>query len=169
MERPSELRAHLALLFMVVVWAVNFSVAKVALKELTPLSFNALRFPLAAALLVVILRARGGIPLPTRAELPRVLALGLLGNLLYQMCFIFGLDRTRAGNAILLLAGTPIITAVLSSMLGHERIRPPSSATDRAARSEGAQAQAAESCRGSEDRCLPARRRRGSCGARCPW
>ena len=124
MERPSELRAHLALLFMVVVWAVNFSVAKVALQELTPLSFNALRFPLAAVLLVIILRSRGAIPLPTRAELPRVLALGLLGNLLYQMCFIFGLDRTRAGNASLLLAGTPIITAVLSSMYGHERIRP---------------------------------------------
>lgn len=124
MERPSELRAHLALLFMVVIWAVNFSVAKVALVEVSPLTFNALRFPLAAALLYVILQSRGSIPLPTRAELPRVLTLGLLGNLLYQMFFIFGLHRTTAGNASLLLAGTPIITAVMSSMLGHERIRP---------------------------------------------
>ena len=124
MERPSELRAHLALLFMVVIWAVNFSVAKLALGELSPLTFNALRFPLAAALLYIILQARGAIPLPTRAELPRVLALGLLGNLLYQMFFIFGLDRTRAGNASLLLASTPIITALMSSILGHERVRP---------------------------------------------
>ena len=124
MERPSEIRAHLALLFMVVIWAVNFSVAKVALGEVSPLTFNALRFPLAAALLYVILQSRGSIPLPTRAELPRVLTLGLLGNLLYQMFFIFGLNRTTAGNASLLLAGTPIITAVMSSMLGHESIRP---------------------------------------------
>jgi drug/metabolite transporter (DMT)-like permease len=109
---------------MVVIWAVNFSVAKVALEELTPLAFNALRFPMAAALLYVVLRARGGVPLPSRPELPRVLALGLLGNLMYQMFFIFGLDRTRAGNASLLLASTPIITALLSSGLGHERIRP---------------------------------------------
>ncbi|HEY0304729.1 MAG TPA: DMT family transporter [Longimicrobiales bacterium] len=123
MER-SRMRAHAALLLMVVIWAVNFSVAKVALGELSPLAFNALRFPLAAALLYLIMRSRGVIPLPTRAELPHVLALGLLGNLLYQMFFIFGLDRTRAGNASLLLAGTPIITALLSAVLGHERVKP---------------------------------------------
>jgi drug/metabolite transporter (DMT)-like permease len=79
---------------------------------------------MAAALLYVVLRARGSVPMPSRPELPRVLALGLLGNLMYQMFFIFGLDRTRAGNASLLLASTPIITALLSSALGHERIRP---------------------------------------------
>jgi drug/metabolite transporter (DMT)-like permease len=124
MERASELRAHFALLFMVVIWAVNFSVAKIALEELSPLAFNAVRFPMAAALLYLVLRARGAVPLPTRAELPRVLALGLLGNLMYQMFFIFGLDRTRAGNASLLLASTPIITALLSAALGHERVRP---------------------------------------------
>jgi drug/metabolite transporter (DMT)-like permease len=118
------MRAHVALLFMVVIWAVNFSVSKLALEQLSPLTFNALRFPLAAALLLVALYSRGRIPLPTRAELPRVLALGLLGNLLYQMFFIFGLDRTRAGNASLLLAGTPIITALMSAALGHERVRP---------------------------------------------
>ena len=124
MERPRDLRAHAALLFMVVIWAVNFSVTKVALAELHPLAFNAVRFPMAAALLYVVLRSRGAIPLPTRAEVPRVLALGLLGNLLYQMFFIFGLDRTTAGKASLLLASTPIITALLSAALGHERVRP---------------------------------------------
>lgn len=118
------MRAHAALLFMVVIWAVNFSVAKVALEELSPLAFNALRFPLAAALLYLIMRSRGPVPMPARAELPSVLALGLLGNMMYQMCFIFGLDRTRAGNASLLLASTPIMTALLSAALGHERVRP---------------------------------------------
>ena len=124
MERATEIRAHIALLLMVVIWAVNFSVAKVALEELSPLAFNALRFPMAAALLYVVVRARGIVPLPARAELPRVLALGLLGNFMYQMFFIFGLDRTRAGNASLLLASTPIITALLSAQVGHERVRP---------------------------------------------
>ena len=118
------MRAHGALLVMAVIWAVNFSISKVALEEVSPLAFNALRFPLAAALLYAVLRSRGTVPLPTRAEWPRVLALGVLGNLLYQMCFIFGLDRTSAGNASLLLASTPMITALLSAGLGHERVRP---------------------------------------------
>jgi drug/metabolite transporter (DMT)-like permease len=124
MERASEMRAHAALLLMVVIWAVNFSVSKVALQELRPLAFNAVRFPMAAALLLLVLRARGTRLLPERGDVPRVLTLGLLGNLLYQMFFILGLDRTRAGNASLLLAGTPILTALLSATLGHERVRP---------------------------------------------
>ena len=33
---------------MVLIWGVNFPVAKAALTELSPLAFNALRFPLAA-------------------------------------------------------------------------------------------------------------------------
>lgn len=123
MERPANLRAHVALLFMVVIWGINFSVGKIALEDLSPLTFNALRFPLGAALLYILLRRRGRIPLPAREDLGLVLMLGLLGNLLYQMFFIFGLDLTRAGNASLLLASTPIMTTLLSAWLGHERVK----------------------------------------------
>lgn len=112
----------LALLLMVVVWAVNFSVAKQALVALSPLAFNALRFPLAAAVVHAALRAGGTFPLPEPRHRMRVLWLGLLGNLVYQQFFIFGLDLTRAGTASVLLAGTPIITALLSALLGHERV-----------------------------------------------
>lgn len=124
MERATKLRAHFALLFMVVIWGINFSVGKIALEDLRPLAFNALRFPLGAALLYLVLRLRGPIPLPARSDVTRVVLLGLLGNFLYQMFFIFGLDRTRAGNASLLLASTPIMTTLMSAQLGHERVKP---------------------------------------------
>src|SRR5688500_8001673 len=123
-QRPEKhpLKAHAALLAMSVIWGVNFAVSKVALQHLSPLAFNALRFPMASALLFLVLRRSGRIPLPTRRELPGVLVLGLLGNLLYQMCFIFGLDRTTAATASLLLAGTPVVTALLTAALGQEHI-----------------------------------------------
>ncbi len=120
----SPLRAHIALIGMVLIWGVNFSVAKMALATVPPLAFNALRFPLAALLLVLVLRARGNLRLPPRADVPRVLLVGLLGNVLYQMFFIFGLDNTSAGNASLLLAGTPLVTTLLSASVGDERVRP---------------------------------------------
>ncbi|HUH12330.1 MAG TPA: hypothetical protein VMK65_04440, partial [Longimicrobiales bacterium] len=44
------------LLLMVVLWAVNFSVVKVALEVVEPLTFNALRFPLASLALWLLLR-----------------------------------------------------------------------------------------------------------------
>ncbi|MEX2283350.1 MAG: DMT family transporter [Gemmatimonadota bacterium] len=120
--RRRRLNANIALLVMTIIWAVNFSVAKIALQKVTPLAFNALRFPLAAAALYILLRRKGPIALPPRRDLFRVLMLGLLGNVLYQQFFIFGLNQTRAGTASLLLAGTPLITAVLSATLGHERV-----------------------------------------------
>lgn len=111
----------LVLLLMVLIWAVNFSVIKSALAFLPPLAFNALRYPLAALVVLVALWWQGKLPLPRRGHRVRVIALGLLANVVYQLFFIFGMARTRAGNASLLLAGTPIMTAVFSAWAGHER------------------------------------------------
>lgn len=112
---------ELALLVMVLIWAVNFSVIKVGLAEIPPLAFNALRFPFAALAVYLLLRRRGPVPLPRAEDVPRIIGLGLLGNVAYQFFFIFGMDNTRAGNASVLLASTPILTAILSVALRHER------------------------------------------------
>ena len=115
----SVLRTDIALVALCVIWGVNFSVIKVALVEIEPLAFNALRFPLAAVTLFFLLRWRGPIPLPQRHHRARIVLLGLLGNLVYQFLFIFGIDGTLAGNASLVLATTPIWTLVLSTALGQ--------------------------------------------------
>ncbi len=112
------------LLLMAVIWGVNFPLIKAALSEIPPLAFNALRFPLAALTVFLILRRKGALPWPRRADWPRVVFLGILGNLVYQGFFIFGVDLTLAGNASLLLATTPVWTLGLSSLRGHERPGP---------------------------------------------
>lgn len=107
---------------MVVIWGVNFPVAKAALDELSPLAFNALRFPLAALTVLAAVKLRGAFSWPRPQDRMRVLGLGVLGNIMYQLFFIFGLDNTRAGTASVLLAGTPIVTALLSAAAGHEAV-----------------------------------------------
>lgn len=111
------------LLALALIWGVNFSVIKVGLRELHPLAFNALRFPLAVLALTGLLALRGSLSLPRRGDVPRVLALGVLGNVVYQLFFIFGIDATLAGNAAILLATTPVWVVVLSALRGHERPR----------------------------------------------
>ncbi len=106
---PAVGRTELALTLMVFIWGVNFAVVKRTLEAFTPLGFNALRYLIASAFVFVVIRWRGALRLPERRDLPRVLVLGLLGNTVYQMLFIFGLDRTRAGNASLMLALVPIL------------------------------------------------------------
>lgn len=110
-----------SLALMVLVWGVNFAVVKGALAAFHPLAFNALRFAIASLFVLAVLAWRGELGLPRRADAPRILALGLLGNVAYQMCFILGLSRTQAGHASLILALTPLCTALLSAWTGHER------------------------------------------------
>jgi drug/metabolite transporter (DMT)-like permease len=106
---------------MVLIWALNFSVVKRALEAFDPLGFNALRFILASAFVYVVLRARGPIRLPSRADAVRLLVLGTVGNVLYQIAFIFGLNLTRAGNASVMMALAPLFIALLSWRVGHEQ------------------------------------------------
>jgi drug/metabolite transporter (DMT)-like permease len=124
LSAQQQRRVQLVLLLMVLIWGINFPVAKAALAELQPAVFNALRFPFAAITLYAAIRFRGTVPIPAPEDRRRVLLLGVLGNVFYQQFFIFGLHHTRAGTASVLLAGTPIITALFSSWAGHERVRP---------------------------------------------
>lgn len=121
-ETSARRRTEFGLLALALIWGANFPIIKQALEELPPLAFNALRFPLASAALLGILVLGPGLSLPRRADVPRILALGVLANVFYQLLFIYGLDRTTAGNASLLLSTTPVWTAILSSLAGHERI-----------------------------------------------
>lgn len=105
---------------LALIWGINFPLIKVALAEIPPLAFNALRFPLAAAVLLVLMKLLGGVRWPDRRDALKVLALGLLGNVAYQFLFIVGIDGTSAGNASLLLATTPAWTALLSTAARHE-------------------------------------------------
>jgi len=124
-HRPGrEVGAELGLLAMIVIWGVNFSVIKVALSEVHPLAFNGFRFPLAALVLWLTLRRRGPITWPHRKDWARIAGLGVLGNVVYQLFFIYGVNVTTAGNASILLATTPIWTVLLSNLSGHEPLRP---------------------------------------------
>ncbi len=114
----------LGLLAVAAIWGVNFSVTKIVLSELDPLALNALRFPLALLALGLVVRRTPGPLWPAREDVGRIVALGLLGNVLYQLCFIYGLDWTRAGNASLLLSTTPVWTLLFSAAAGHERPTP---------------------------------------------
>lgn len=113
-----------ALAVMVLIWAVNFSVVKRALDAFAPLSFNALRYLLASLFVLAVLRLRGPIPRPARRDFPRFLLIGILGNVLYQITFIYGINYTRAGNASVMMAITPLFIAFLSWRIGHERPGP---------------------------------------------
>ena len=123
-SQTRDLGTDLGLLALAAIWGINFTVVKIVLGELDPLALNALRFPLASAAMVLLVRAVPGPRWPERRDWGRVVLLAVLGNVVYQVCFIVGLDWTFAGNASLLLATVPVWTVILSAAYGHERPGP---------------------------------------------
>lgn len=109
------------LLAMALIWGLNFSVMKYGVDAFSPLAFNALRVTLASLALAGIAFAPGARP-PSRADATRLMLLGLLGHATYQLFFINGLARTRAGTAALLIGGTPALIAILGRIFGFDRI-----------------------------------------------
>jgi drug/metabolite transporter (DMT)-like permease len=110
----------LLLLLMALIWGSNFTAIKYSLEDLLPLSFNALRFTIASiVMLIVALLTRNGFRVAPGDRM-KLFALGLLGNTFYQSLFITGMAHTRAGNAALILATTPLFTAILGRIRKHE-------------------------------------------------
>ena len=110
----------LLLLLMTLIWGSNFTAIKYSFEDLLPLSFNALRFALASLAMLIVTLATGSGFKVAPGDGRRLFLLGLLGNTCYQTLFISGMAHTRAGNAALILATTPLFTAVLGRIRGHE-------------------------------------------------
>ncbi|WP_396220298.1 DMT family transporter [Gemmatimonas sp.] len=120
--RPGFGTTDLGLVFMSLIWGINYSVVKAGLRTLSPLTFSGLRVAMAAMVLFVIAACVRDTKLPPRRDIITLALLGLLGNGLYQLLFIFGMSRTRAGVAALVVAAGPAWIAIISRMLGRERL-----------------------------------------------
>ena len=112
------------MLLVALIWGVNFSVTKGAFDTFPPFAFTGVRFALASLLLVPLVhRLEGAEPLP-RGALVRLIGLGVVGNTLYQLAWISGLERTTASNSALILASVLALvgaafTTVFSIMLAR--------------------------------------------------
>lgn len=127
-NRRPQLPAEAGLFVVVLIWGLNFSIIKIPLEVIPPLGVNAIRFLVSVVVLGGIhlqrcrLRKVGFLDDFRRAPL-RLLLLGLIGHVAYQACFILGIERTTAGNASLIIATSPLWTALIAHVLGIDRLK----------------------------------------------
>jgi drug/metabolite transporter (DMT)-like permease len=110
------------LMTMAAIWGINFVVVKYATHIFSPLAFTGLRVIVAAVFLAVFAWVRGGISL-SRHDIIRLLLLGVIGNGMYQLLFVNGVARTRAGNASLIVGAAPAFIALIARARGMERVK----------------------------------------------
>ncbi len=110
------------MLATVLFWGGNFTATKLALPHIPALAFTAIRFVIGTGLLWLILRRLE----PEHNLAPGlgwpVIVLGVVGNTLYQLCFINGLAVTTATNTSLILSAMPTVVTVTAGVMGLERI-----------------------------------------------
>jgi drug/metabolite transporter (DMT)-like permease len=103
-----------------VFWAGNFIVVKGAIGVLPPVGFTFLRYLVAAITLLILLRWReGAIRLP-RGDTLKIFGLGVVGFGCYQILWPVALQSIPAGDSALLIAATPVMTALLAMAVGAD-------------------------------------------------
>jgi drug/metabolite transporter (DMT)-like permease len=107
---------------MAVIWGINFVVVKYATEVFNPVAFTGLRVGTVAIFLLAVAFTTGRTSLPKR-DLIALLLLGALGNGIYQLFFVHGVARTRAGNAALIIGSVPAFVALVARIIGMERLK----------------------------------------------
>ena len=123
MFRKDRFWLELMLLVVVLIWAANQTIGKLAMREISPLVYTTLRFLLAAPLMLLVLKWREGRLAFDRAALPRLVLIGFTGVLFYQTIFISALKYTSVTNLALMMGISPIFTVLLGASTGQEKLR----------------------------------------------
>jgi drug/metabolite transporter (DMT)-like permease len=110
----------LLLLTVVAIWGMNFAVMKVAYRSFHPIAFNACRFVITSITMAALMKFRPDAARFERKDLKEILLLGFLINTVYQFLFVLGIDRTKAGNAGLILALVPIFAFLIGVLTNRE-------------------------------------------------
>lgn len=121
MKRALEPKTAAAITITLLLWSSAFAGIKVGLEGYGPGELALLRFGTASLVLgVYALMTR--MPLPDRADVPRIALAGALGITVYHVALNFGEQSVSAGAASLIIAAGPVFTAVLAALVLGERL-----------------------------------------------
>ena len=117
--------AEIGVLATVAIWSANFVVVKAAIGELGPFTFTSLRYVVAALTLLAVLRWRTGSVRWPAGYGRQLFLMGALGFGAYQLLWSLGLTQITAGDSALLIAASPVFTALLAGAVGMDRLTTP--------------------------------------------
>ena len=113
------------LLATMAVWGGNLSVVKLLIERLDPLWVSVLRMVVASVALWLLLGLRKQPwPRATPRQAALLLACGVVMVYLNQLSFTWGVQRTAAANAALIISLNPLVSALMAAWLLGDRLSP---------------------------------------------
>ncbi len=114
-------RTFSALAFTLVVWASAFAGIRAGLRAYGPANLAVLRFLIASAVLAIY-AAIAHFRRPKLRDIPGLILTGAIGITFYNLALNYGETRVTAGAASMLIASTPIWTALAARFWLHEKL-----------------------------------------------
>jgi len=118
--RPALLFSLVAL--MLFFWTINFIIGKIALRHLPALTLVSFRLVLASITMTLIYAFTPRHTRLDRGDGRLFIVLGVLGVVMNQGGFTYGLNFTTAGHSSIIIAIAPVIVLILARMVGLETI-----------------------------------------------
>jgi drug/metabolite transporter (DMT)-like permease len=121
--RKFTTRALLALAAALLLWASAFAGIRAGLRAYSPGQLAVMRFVVASAVLAIYASV-AHFRRPEGRDIPGFLLSGIIGISFYNLALNYGETRVTAGAASMLIASTPIWTALFATFTLHERLTP---------------------------------------------
>lgn len=118
----SNMLANLAMLVVVIVWGVSFSIIKIVVTEVPPITMALIRFLIASIILFTILKKIEPSSKLQKTDLSQTALAGFLGIALYFYFHNTGVKLTTASNASLIASLTPILAITMDVIIFRTKI-----------------------------------------------
>ncbi|MDP3044311.1 MAG: DMT family transporter [Eubacteriales bacterium] len=124
-QEMNQGKNHLAFLLLFLTpmfWGGAFVAAKYVVPELHPVVAASVRFLLSFLVLFPVLMIwEGPKSLPALRDVPLLMFLGLTGIFTYNVLFFYGLQTSQAADGALVVASSPVFTAIIAAIWLKER------------------------------------------------
>jgi len=121
-KSPSN--AWFLLIFVMIVWGVNWPIMKVGLQFMAPLPFVAARLFIAFLACSILLLYLKRFKLPQKQDYPIVLGVGIMQFAAFTLLVTTGLEYVNAGRAALLAYTTPLWVTPAANIFLKEKLSP---------------------------------------------
>ena len=109
---------------MLLLWAFNYILGKVALRHMDPVTLVCARFVVATAIVVAIYFASPNRVRPQSKDIWPFVYLGLFNVIMNQGLFTIGLNYTSSGHSAIIVSSGPIFILILAWLLRLEHLSP---------------------------------------------
>lgn len=112
-----------SVIVLMIVWGSTYAVTKVTVREIPPLALGALRFAIAAVVLVPAAAARGGLTrLPRPLPLRPLVMMGITGVALFHIAFNVALMEASASQGAIIYGLVPAVVAIAAVLFLEEKL-----------------------------------------------